>query len=542
MRLKTAARLGAFAALLALTAPASAGYISTTIATGLNNPRGLAFGPDGALYIAESGFIDASGPTTTIRGNTFHLGATGSITRYANGTQTRIVTGLPSLSAPTTNEVTGPQDVAVGADGTGYVVVGLGTDPTVRTTDLAPGGAGLGKVYTFTNAGSTTSLADISAYELANNPAGGPLDSNPFHLAVTGSGLAATDAGGNSFFTVGGDGTVSLVATFPGRDIGGGFPSDAVPTGVALGPDGNYYVGQLTGFPFTPGAAQIYRVTPSGEVTVSYTGFTMITDLAFDGDGNLFVLQLDNDGLAQPGVGGSLIRLGTDGSRQTIFSDGLIMPTGLAIGPDGAFYVTNFSASAGQGQVWRIAETVPEPAALALLGLGVLGIAVRGRGPPPRPAAPRGRTPAPAAGGRPPPRPRGSHSGAGGGGAGGSGGGHRPLYRPRHSGEPAQRRRATISNTVGVIISLFGSRAARSISSRTASASASLRYPSSTSRALPVSTNDTGHCQTKFDGGTASTIGRASTSKPSAASQSGRSSAISGSPPVARQLAITAST
>lgn len=376
MRSTTAARLAAFATFAAFAAPASAGYIATTVATNLNNPRGLAFGPDGALYIAESGVPGTDGPSTTVRGTTSYYSTTGSITRYANGAQERVVTGLPSLGAPATNEVAGPQDIAFGADGTGYVVVGLGANPAVRATDLAPGGVGLGRLYAFTGGGAPSSYADVAAFELSNNPAGGPVDSNPFHLAATDGGLLATDAGGNSLLRVNADGTVSLVVSLPGRDIGGGFPSDAVPTSVALGPDGNYYIGQLTGFPFTPGAARIYQVTPAGEVTVSHEGFTMITDLAFGADGDLYVLQLDNDGLAQPGVGGSLIKVSTDGTRQTIFSQGLIMPTGLAIGADGAFYVTNFSAAAGRGEVLRIAE-VPEPAALAFLGIGVLGIAVR---------------------------------------------------------------------------------------------------------------------------------------------------------------------
>lgn len=378
MRSKTAARFAAFATVLAIAAPASAGYIATTVATNLNTPRGLAFGPEGALYIAESGVPVVGSASTIVRGTTFYYSTTGSITRYADGVQERIVTGLPSLVAPATNEAVGPQDIAFGADGTGYVVVGLGANPAVRSTDLAPSGGSLGQVYTFTDPGGATAFADVSAFELANNPTGGPVDSNPFHLAATSDGLLATDAGGNSLLRINSDGTVSLAMSFPGRNIGGGFPSDSVPTGVAVGPDGNYYVGELTGFPFTPGAARIYRVTPAGEVTVSYEGFTTITDIAFGADGDLYVLQLDNDGLAQPGVGGSLIRVATDGTRQTIFSDGLITPTGLAIGADGAFYIANFSAAVGRGEVLRIAQ-VPEPAALTLLSLGVIAVAARRR-------------------------------------------------------------------------------------------------------------------------------------------------------------------
>ena len=53
------------------------------------------------------------------------------------------------------------QDIAFGADGTGYVVVGLGANPAVRATDLAPVGGGLGQVYRFTPSGGVTAFADV---------------------------------------------------------------------------------------------------------------------------------------------------------------------------------------------------------------------------------------------------------------------------------------------------------------------------------------------------------------------------------------------
>lgn len=61
---------------------------------------------------------------------------------------------------------------------------------------------------------------------------------------------------------------------------------------------GDYYVGQLTGFPFTVGAANVYRVPKEGgtpEVVAS--GFTHIVDLAFGPDGSLYVLEIARNGL-----------------------------------------------------------------------------------------------------------------------------------------------------------------------------------------------------------------------------------------------------
>ena len=69
------------------------------------------------------------------------------------------------------------------------------------------------------------------------------------------------------------NGHVSTIATFPRVTIP--FPRDAVPTGVALGPDGAYYVPTLTGFPFTAGTAAVYRVVPGQAPTVYASNLTM---------------------------------------------------------------------------------------------------------------------------------------------------------------------------------------------------------------------------------------------------------------------------
>ena len=49
------------ALVLVLALGASSAGAQTPVATGLDNPRGLAFGPDGTLYIAEAG-RGGSGP------------------------------------------------------------------------------------------------------------------------------------------------------------------------------------------------------------------------------------------------------------------------------------------------------------------------------------------------------------------------------------------------------------------------------------------------------------------------------------------------
>ncbi|MGH8796771.1 MAG: ScyD/ScyE family protein, partial [Caldimonas sp.] len=343
-------------------AASAAGYSSSVVASDLNNPRGLAFGPDGGLYITEAGLAAGTGPSTLVRGEPYTYTTTGSVTRYFGGAQSRVMTGLASDYGATSGDVVGPNGITFGSAGTPIIAIGGGVDPTVRATDLGPGGVNLSRLLI----GSTS--VDLGAWEATDNPAGGPLDSDPWHVARLPDATLVSEAGGNSLLRVGDDGTISTVASFASRALGGPFPTEPVPTGIAVGPDGAYYVGELTGFPFPVGEARIYRIEPGFAPTIFATGFTMISDLAFGADGSLYALEYDSNGLLAPGSAGALWKVGDDGSRSLVFGDGLVNPTGLAIGSDG-FYVSNFGASSGDGQVLRIAA-VPEPQTYALMGAG----------------------------------------------------------------------------------------------------------------------------------------------------------------------------
>ena len=130
-----------------------------------------------------------------------------------------------------------------------------------------------------------------------------------------------------------------------------------MPTTVALGPDGDLYVGVLTGGPFTVGLADVYRVPADGGTPeVAYSGFTNIIDIAFGPDGSLYVLEIARNAIPNFGAGGRLVRINPDGTQTDVVSGPpLIAPGGVAIGKDGALYITNMSTSATAGAVLRIA-------------------------------------------------------------------------------------------------------------------------------------------------------------------------------------------
>jgi hypothetical protein len=252
---------------------------------------------------------------------------------------------MPSSAAPGGANADGPQDISL--RGGTYVTLGLGTNPALRA-GFGPGGSDLGRVVRLRGSGWRP-IADIAAHEAASNPDNGSFNSNPFGLLKTSSGGFVTDAAGNSLLQFRRSGAVSTVAVFPSRPQG--RPTDAVPTSVVRGPDGHLYIGELTGVPFAPGAAKIYRVA-DGTAQVWQEGFTTIIDMAFACDETLYVLQ--HSSLA-PFFGGpgEVVRVEQNGSRTTA-STGLERPTSIAFDPDGNLYISNRGNMPNVGEVLRV--------------------------------------------------------------------------------------------------------------------------------------------------------------------------------------------
>jgi hypothetical protein len=334
----------------------------TTVAVGLDNPRGLAFGPDGSLYVAEAGRGGAASCFAGPEGGNVCFGTSGAISKISHGKAWTVVGGLASIGdqGTGTNSI-GPSDVSFrGRDL--YFTVGLGADPALRAGLPRPGPAENGWLLRTRNHGFRH-VADVAGFEARANPDGGVPDSNPQAVLTTRSGELVADAGGNSLVRVSPSGRVSAVATFPdqlvdappdlGLPPGTKIPMQAVPTSVARGPDGAYYVGTLTGFPFQVGAARVYRVVPGKAPKVFASGFTNIIDIAFGRDGKLYVLEIAHNSLLSSDPTGALLRVRHGASPKIVASAGLNTPGGLAIRGDSA-YVSNCGTCPGNGSIVRI--------------------------------------------------------------------------------------------------------------------------------------------------------------------------------------------
>ncbi|MGE3798937.1 MAG: ScyD/ScyE family protein, partial [Thermomicrobiales bacterium] len=257
--------------------PVAAGPEPTVLASGLMSPRYLAVGADGSVYVTEAGIGgdeelmapaegSSEGTPEAMTGTPESMtafatrGPSGQVTKIApDGTVSVVASGITSYLIGGF-EATGPAGIAV-ADGTIYVSVG-GPGPATGTV---PASDHDNRVIAIDEAtGEITVLADIGAYEIANNPDPNAVDSNLYGLAQGADGLLyVADAGGNTVYSVDPTtGELAVVAVIPGIELpeemqqpggnparGGAQELDPVPTGVAIGGNGDVFVSLLSGGP-----------------------------------------------------------------------------------------------------------------------------------------------------------------------------------------------------------------------------------------------------------------------------------------------------
>src|SRR5216117_1391008 len=332
----------------------------TVFATGLNNPRGLKFGPDGNLYVAEGGIGGADSTEGCCEQVIPPVGPyTGSVTGSriskidANGVRTTAVDNLPSsqTSANLGNLISGAADVAFIGDTLYILLAGAGCSHGVPQVPEMPNG-----VIRVNADGTLDLIANLSAFVMAfpvahPEPDDFEPDGTWYSMITVGGNLYAVEPNHGELDKITPEGQISRVSDISASQ------GHIVPTAIAY--RGNFYVGNLNTFPVVPGSSKIYKITPSGNVSVFAEGLTAILGVVFDGRARMYVLETSTAAGDPTPFTGKVIRVDPSG-HQTEIASGLFFPTGMTLGPDGALYVSNVGFGpppAGLGEILRI--TVP---------------------------------------------------------------------------------------------------------------------------------------------------------------------------------------
>ena len=281
-----------------------------------------------------------------------------------------VLSGLPS--AGSAEGTTGPAAVTFDHGKLAVLMEDSGVQPDGTSLIQGPGAQAFGKLLLArpgADPGDWTFAADIAAFaaEHPQDPAtmGGipgqetAYDSNPYDIVPFRSGYAIADAAANDVLWLSPQGSLSVLGrlpTTPESFNGATIDAQPVPISLAVGCDGALYVGTLIGVPSLPGTASVYRLVPGQAPVVAATGLSAVTGIAFDHMGGLLALEFNTGGLlGSPSNPGALVRVDLRTGAQTTLPVSLSQPTGLAVGRNGAVYVsTGGNAGPCAGQVLKI--------------------------------------------------------------------------------------------------------------------------------------------------------------------------------------------
>ena len=311
----------------------------TVMASGLANPRGLKFGPDGFLYVAEGGL----GGSLSTDGLCPQVGEAGPYTGGFNsriskispaGVRSTVVDDLPSSEALAVGGlVSGVADVAFLHGHLYGIEAGAG---------CSHGLAGTHNSVFRVNGTTTTDIANLSAFQMAN-PVANPdcCDFEPdgtwYSMVSERGALYAVEPNHGEVDRITGDGNISRVVDVSASQ------GHVVPT--SLSNHGDFFFGNLGTFPVRPGTESIWRLGFSGRLTTWATGLTTVLGTAWDSRGRLYALESMTDAggpsadVSEAGTG-KVVRINANGSQKVVV-EGLSFPTAMTFGPDGALYISN---------------------------------------------------------------------------------------------------------------------------------------------------------------------------------------------------------
>jgi sugar lactone lactonase YvrE len=331
----------------------------TTYATGLTSPRGLAFGPDGHLYVAEAGVgggqtpadIDPGCPVDVNIYSPYTAGYSGRVIRVlADGTTETVADNLPSMT-DNGGVSYGPTDVAF-IGGTLYVLIELGGCSHAMPEDLPA-------ILRVNPDGSTDSVADLNAW-LADNPPHFIKDTDPTTTDLEPDGVFHSMFAAGRYLYVIETNRGMLLRVDPRKgmiELAYDMSIDhAEHNPIVMTRRGNdFYVGT---FGDDGGPAELAQFDKNfSDYSLPFQSLDPIVGLAWHGNRLYGVEIFPHD---DPWTIESAKLVAFDprtGARTELLTGFATFPNGLVAGPDGALYTSNQGISFtgdGDGSVLRI--------------------------------------------------------------------------------------------------------------------------------------------------------------------------------------------
>jgi len=255
-------------------------------ASGLDNPRGLAFDSIGNLFAAHN---PEPGSEHIEIGRVLKFDLRNHVSTVGSAAQFSFI-GL-----------------AIDIAGNVYVMANDDRSPTEA-----------GTIFKFTPDGERIVFGSVPG-------------TTPGNLLQASQGLAF-DSAGNLYAADGGAQTIFKFAPNGTRTVFAGpreFAPGAYPTGLTFDGSGKLFVSTECFAPFfcEPGSDTILMFTPDGMESTFASGLTTPRGMAFDSSGNLFVAE------ANPIPDGDILEFAPDGSELPVFASGFGRPEYLTFGP-----------------------------------------------------------------------------------------------------------------------------------------------------------------------------------------------------------------